>query len=65
MWNGRRTQAICGRKSFCLTPLGWKASQTIRATVLEVEADWARRIGPDRLEQLKTILRDLVASLAR
>ena len=43
--SGRRTQAICGRKSFCLTPLGWKASQTIRATVLEVEADWARRIG--------------------
>ena len=33
-------------KVVCLTPLGWKASQTIRATVLEVEADWARRIGP-------------------
>jgi DNA-binding MarR family transcriptional regulator len=47
-----------------LTPLGWKASQKIRATVLEVEADWAQRIGPDRMAQLQEILGDLVASLA-
>jgi DNA-binding MarR family transcriptional regulator len=48
-----------------LTPLGWKASQKIRATVLEVKADWAQRIGPDRMEQLQAILEDLVASLGR
>ncbi|HEY7033898.1 MAG TPA: MarR family transcriptional regulator [Thermomicrobiales bacterium] len=48
-----------------LTPRGWAASRTIRAAVGEVEADWGRRVGAARMEQLRAILRDLVASLDR
>lgn len=48
-----------------LTPHGWTAGRTIRALVLGVEADWARRIGAARVEQLRAILRDLVASYER
>jgi DNA-binding MarR family transcriptional regulator len=48
-----------------LTPRGWGASRTIRAAVREVEADWGRRVGAARVEQLQAILGDLVASLDR
>jgi DNA-binding MarR family transcriptional regulator len=48
-----------------LTPRGWVASRTIRAAVRDVEADWARRVGAARVEHLRAILRDLVASLDR
>jgi DNA-binding MarR family transcriptional regulator len=48
-----------------LTPRGWGASRTIRAAVRDVEADWARRIGAGRVDQLRAILGDLVASLDR
>ncbi|MEZ4500088.1 MAG: MarR family winged helix-turn-helix transcriptional regulator [Thermomicrobiales bacterium] len=46
-----------------LTPTGWQVSQTIRSTVLGVEAAWAEQIGPDRMKQLKAILRDLVSTV--
>ena len=46
-----------------LTPRGGTAIQTIRSAVRDVEADWARRIGSAQVEHLRTILRDLVASL--
>jgi DNA-binding MarR family transcriptional regulator len=52
-------------KVVCLTPRGWTASRTIRAAVRDVEADWARRVGATRVEQLRAILRDLVASFER
>ena len=42
-----------------LTERGLAAVQTIRAIVLETEAEWAGRIGPERLEQLRQILREL------
>jgi DNA-binding MarR family transcriptional regulator len=45
-----------------LTPRGWTASRKIRAAVQGVEADWARRVGQERLVQLRSILQDLVAS---
>jgi len=48
-----------------LTPRGWAASRSIRAAVRDVEADWARRVGAARVEQLRAILRDLVAGLDR
>jgi DNA-binding MarR family transcriptional regulator len=48
-----------------LTPRGWMASQKISAAVREVEVDWARRIGAVRMEQLRAILQDLVASIQR
>ena len=47
-----------------LTPLGWTLSGQIREIVLSVEADWASAIGPDRMQELKSILRDLVAKVA-
>jgi DNA-binding MarR family transcriptional regulator len=46
-----------------LTPHGWNLSRTIRATVREVEADWARRVGVTRLKLLREILQELVTSL--
>jgi DNA-binding MarR family transcriptional regulator len=48
-----------------LTPRGWMAGGTIRAAVRDVEADWARRVGAARIEHLRAILRDLVASYER
>jgi len=48
-----------------LTPRGWTASRTIRDIVRGVEIDWAERVGVARVEQLRAILRDLVASLER
>ena len=42
-----------------LTERGLAAVQTIRAVVLETEAEWAGRIGPERLEQLRGILCEL------
>lgn len=48
-----------------LTGHGWAAIRAIREAVRRVEADWAARVGADRVEQLRTILGDLVISLAR
>jgi DNA-binding MarR family transcriptional regulator len=48
-----------------LTPRGWTASRQIRAAVRDVEVDWARRVGAGRVEHLRAILRDLVASFER
>ena len=48
-----------------LTPRGWTASRTIRTAVRNVEGDWARRVGAVRVEHLRMILRDLVASFER
>lgn len=45
-----------------LTPRGWALSRTIRETVLGVEAEWATRIGDERMKQLRAILEELVAS---
>jgi DNA-binding MarR family transcriptional regulator len=48
-----------------LTPRGWLASRQIRAAVRDVEGDWGRRVGAARVEHLRAILLDLVASLGR
>ncbi len=48
-----------------LTSRGWAAIRTVRDAVREVESDWAVRIGVARVEQLRTILRDLVVALER
>ena len=48
-----------------LTPRGWAAIETVRDAVREVEADWEGRIGVARVDQLRAILRDLVAALDR
>jgi DNA-binding MarR family transcriptional regulator len=48
-----------------LTKRGREAGGLLRAAVRRVEADWAQRIGSDRLAELRSTLTDLVASLDR
>lgn len=48
-----------------LTDRGWKAGGRIRDLVLEVEAEWGRRVGVERVRQLRAILQDLVTSYER
>lgn len=48
-----------------LTPRGQDLARAARAIIERVEADWGRRLGAPRLEQLRGLLRDLVASLER
>ena len=52
-------------KAVRLTDRGRKASSTIRDLVFDVEADWGRRVGDDRIRQLRSILQDLVTSYER
>src|SRR5215207_7693488 len=62
----RAPDPVDGRaKVVRLTPRGWEATQVIRDAVRRVEDDWGRRIGLVRVEQLRGILRDLVAALQR
>lgn len=46
-------------KRIALTPRGTKAALTIREAVAEMEDTWTRQLGPDRIDQLRTLLRDL------
>ena len=45
------------------TKKGWRVNQTARKLVGEVQADWAGRIGEDRMAQLRELLGDLVRAL--
>lgn len=47
-----------------LSAKGWEAGLLVREVVRHVERDWAARIGADRVEELRSILQDLIASLA-
>ncbi|HSQ60352.1 MAG TPA: MarR family transcriptional regulator [Acidobacteriota bacterium] len=42
-----------------LTPRGRSAGLTIREAVAEVEREWERRLGAERLAQLRALLREL------
>ncbi|HEU4335611.1 MAG TPA: MarR family transcriptional regulator [Candidatus Eisenbacteria bacterium] len=42
-----------------LTPRGRSAGLTIREAVTEVEREWERRLGSERLAQLRALLREL------
>jgi DNA-binding MarR family transcriptional regulator len=50
-------------KLICLTDSGWEAMRTAHRVIAELEADYARRVGPDRFEAaaqtLDALLRDL------
>ena len=46
-----------------LTKRGREAGRIMRAVVRRIENDWAKRIGHNRLADLKQTLRDLLASL--
>ena len=45
-----------------ITPFGRKLGRIARKTVREAEADWSRRIGAGRIEDLRETLRMLVES---
>ena len=47
-----------------LTPRGRAAGMVMREAVTEVERDWARRLGSQRLEQLRELLRELGSDAA-
>lgn len=39
-----------------LTPRGWDAGRAMREIVREVEAEWERKLGPERFGQLRELL---------
>ncbi len=56
----RETDPDDGRsKRIALTPRGTKAVIVIREAVTEMEEIWAKQLGPDRFDQLRTLLREL------
>jgi DNA-binding MarR family transcriptional regulator len=60
----RLPDPVDGRaQSVRLTARGLEVVRTNRRLVRQIEADWEARIGASRMEQLKQILRDLIASL--
>ncbi len=46
-------------KRIAVTSRGAKAIIIIREAVAEMEDSWARRLGPERFDQLRLLLRDL------
>ena len=46
-------------KRIDLTPRGTKAVTIIRQAVTEIENQWARQLGPERFDQLRTLLQEL------
>ena len=60
----RRPDPSDGRaKLVVLTPTGWEAIRTGRAIIARIEADYARRIGAERFEQMCWALQDLLDDL--
>jgi DNA-binding MarR family transcriptional regulator len=47
-----------------LTPRGRQAARAMREIVHEIEADWARQLGPRRFAELRLLLTDLNHLLA-
>jgi len=57
----RRAQKGSARRLILLTRRGWQSIDVHRAAVLQVEAQWAKAIGPKRLNDFKETLTQLVA----
>jgi DNA-binding MarR family transcriptional regulator len=47
-----------------LTARGRAVEETVRATIREIEADWAARLGQEEYEHLTRLLRALIAVLS-
>lgn len=61
----RRPDATDGRaKLVALTPAGWEAIHAGRAIIARIEADYARRIGAERFEEMCWALQDLLDELS-
>lgn len=60
----RRPDPSDGRaKLICLTDAGWEAMRTARRVIAEIEADYARRLGPERFENAVQTLDELLRAL--
>jgi DNA-binding MarR family transcriptional regulator len=60
----RRPDPRDGRaKLVCLTERGWAAMRTGRNAIQTIEADYARRIGHDRFDEMCATLEDLLREL--
>ena len=46
-------------KRIALTPRGVSLGRTLRAAVAEIEREWVAKLGPERFEQLRELLREL------
>ena len=46
-------------KRIALTPRGVSLGRTLRAAVTEIEGEWVAKLGPERFEQLRELLREL------
>ena len=46
-----------------LTDLGWSVHEAASEIVSALQVEWARRLGEEKMEQLRQLLRELIASL--
>lgn len=47
------------------TERGWAADRTARASIRSFEAEWERRIGPERMRQFRAVLEEFAAAAVR
>lgn len=47
-----------------LTPRGRRALRVMRSSAVDVERQWQQTVGPERLQELRAILRSLLESAA-
>jgi DNA-binding MarR family transcriptional regulator len=47
----------------CLTERGWDEVRAALATIAKLEKDWARRLGNDRMQELRELLTELGQSV--
>ncbi len=50
-------------KIVCLTARGWEMHEAAGEIGKGLEADWSSRLGPQKFQDLKQLLKDLIASL--
>jgi DNA-binding MarR family transcriptional regulator len=50
-------------KLICLTDAGWEAMRTAQRIIADIEADYARRVGPERFEAAAQTLDALLGRL--
>jgi DNA-binding MarR family transcriptional regulator len=57
----RRAERKGERRRIYLTPRTWGMVKVVHATLLEIQAEWAADIGPDRFSDFMTTLRRFAA----
>jgi DNA-binding MarR family transcriptional regulator len=57
----RRAERKGDRRRIYLTPRTWEIVKVVHATLLEIQAEWAADIGPDRFSDFMATLRRFAA----